>query len=217
MNTHHLVALSITLGFLAISPAIAANKIENPGENKADDSNAAIIINSLDQKITIASSVFIINSDAATLSVDKKNKRLTLTMQDVRPYVTKFTAGPDRKTTLGLTDQMINSWIDGKNILASATPGAALAGVPVNGLKNNTNYPLELSNPSYDAKHGTLSFNVKWTGTNPPPSSSVTFTNVSLLIDDGLNVALNSNPEVLTALLQQFKQKRLLENKHQEV
>ncbi len=155
-----------------------------------------ILIDQPETKLNIAASVFIINSHAAVLSM-QKNKELLLILQNVEPYVTKFTGGFDRKASLATTADVIQDWSHRKNMLTSIKPTAALAGVPINGNKKIPNYILELSNPIYDSKRATLSFKVKWTGGTSAPQNEMTLTNVSLVVDDGLQVALNAKKHVL--------------------
>ena len=146
----------------------------------------------------ISASLFIINSNIAILS--KQHNKITLTLQNVGPYVTKFTASPDKKASLSPTEDIIRDWIHGQTFTPS-TPSSALAGIPLNRNKNYINYDLELSNPVYDMKHATLTFNVIWTSKLPIPTTNVTLTNVSLVVDDGLQIALNETTNPLTASL----------------
>lgn len=122
---------------------------------------------------------------------------MTLTLENVEPYITKFTAAPDRKALLTTIDDMIKDWSHNKNLVSSEAPSATLAGIPANGNKILPNYLLELSHPVYDAKHATLTFKVKWTGGSPVPENNTTLTSVSLVVDDGLQVALNGKLNAL--------------------
>lgn len=169
---------------------------------QAEITNPAFIqINNLDQKITVAESLFIINSNIAVLSPQKK-QNLLLTLRNVQPYVTKYTVGPDKKTRLALTEDIVQDWLQGKNNFARVNPNAALAGIPLSKTKNQSDYLFQLSNPVYDAKRNTLTFNVKWLGTAPEPREAVTFTNVSLFVDDGIDIALNSKTNLITTLME---------------
>jgi hypothetical protein len=147
-----------------------------------------ILINQSTVQPTVAASLFIINSHLATLS--HKNKKVTLTLQNVEPYITKFTVIPSRKASLSSTDEIIRNWSQSNSSTVNASPSAALTGLSISG-KSLPNYIVELSNPVYDAKHATLSFKVKWADNAPLPKEDLTFTNVSLVVDDGLQVALN--------------------------
>jgi len=162
------------------------------------DINPMVLINQPEIKQTIVASLIIIHSNAAYLST-QKNKQMTLTLENVEPYITKFTAAPDRKALLSTIDEMINDWAHNKNISSSGTPSATLAGIPSNGNKTVPNYLLELSHPVYDSKHATLTFKVKWTGGSPAPENNTTLTSVSLVVDDGLQVALNGRLKALAA------------------
>jgi hypothetical protein len=178
--------------FGAISFALLVSLLGFSSAHAVVPPDPMILIDQPETKINIAASLYIINSHAATLS-KQNHKEMVLTLQNVEPYVTKFTGGIARKTSLSTTADIVQDWAHGKNIFSTSKPTAALAGVPLNGAKNPPNYILELSNPVYDAKHGTLSFKVKWTGGTSAPQSETTLTNVSLVVDDGLQVALNAH------------------------
>ena len=164
------------------------------------DNNPLVLINQPEIKQTIVASLIIIHSNAAYLST-QKNKQMTLTLENVEPYITKFTAAPERKALLTTIDDMIKEWDHNKNAISTEAPSATLAGIPSNGNKNLPNYILELSHPIYDAKHATLTFKVKWTGGSPAPENNTTLTSVSLVVDDGLQVALNGKLKLLAASL----------------
>ncbi len=179
----------------AISFAVAVGLLGFTSAYAVIPTDPMILIDQPETKVNVAASLFIINSHAAILS-KLNHKEMLLTLQNVEPYITKFTGGIARKTSLSTTADIIQDWAHGKNIFSTSKPTAALAGVPINGGKNPPNYILELSNPVYDAKHGTLSFKVRWTGGTTAPQSETTLTNVSLVVDDGLQVALNARKSI---------------------
>lgn len=183
----------LALTFFALSLGLSTVSYADPA---TEQSTPMVQINQPETKLSITASLFVISSHAAVLE-NQKHKEMTLTLKNVEPYVMKFTASPDRKASLATTDDVIHEWAHNKNMLANGTPSAALAGIPIKNSKNYPEYILELANPHYDAKHGTLSFQAKWTGGTPAPQGEMTLTNVSLVIDDGLQVALNGKIDAL--------------------
>ncbi len=182
---HHVIAMGFLLGLLNSSTTTyAATDSINNALN-----TPLFLINQPVTKTTFSASLLIINSHAATFS--KSNKQITLTLENVEPYVVKFTVGPNRKTSLITTDDWLKHWKRNKHMDYNPS-NAALAGVSVSGKQNQPNYLLVLTNPKYDAIHATLTFKVKLTDGSVLPQNIMTLTSVSLVVDDGLQVARNT-------------------------
>lgn len=195
MNTRlGIISVAISLSLFTFSNANAVQTVSPAQSNQPAQAlqlDPMIVVDQPQTKVNIAASLFIINSHEAVLST-QKNQGMLLTLQNVEPYATKFTGGPNRKATLTAIADVIQNWGQNKNDVATTKPTAALAGVPIMRNKKTPNYILELSNPVYDAKHSSLSFKAKWTGGTTAPENQMTLTNVSLVVDDGLQVALNA-------------------------
>ncbi len=225
-----IISCAISLSLLTFTNTYAADPVQSPTPKtpaasvqsvqpiqpvqsfqiQALQHEPTILIDQPPVKINIAASLFIINSHEAVLT-KQKNKGMILTLQNVEPYVTKFTGGNNRKASLTSTSDVIHDWTHNKNMISVSKPTAALAGVSIKSIKNTPNYILELSNPVYDAKRATLSFNAKWTGGTAAPQNDMTLTNVSLVVDDGLQVALNTKTSAIEKSL--FASAKKLSNK----
>lgn len=190
-----LISLAISLGLLSFTNVYAVESTQSiqlsPTGVKVTQIEPLIHIDQPAVKLNIAASLVIINSHEAILS-GKKNNVMTLTLHNVEPYITKFTGGTNRKVSLTAIADIIHDWTHDKTMINTSKPTAALAGMSIINYKKNPHFILELSNPVYDAKHASLTFQVKWTGGTPAPQDNMTLTNVSLVVDDGLQVALNT-------------------------
>lgn len=109
-----------------------------------------------------------------------------LTLKGVNEYVQYFSDRPARVTGLYPTDEFINKWNHGNKPLSfnKMPPNAALSGVEPHLPKNRiVNTVLQLSEPVYNSKNGTLTYTTQILAGKNNHNTLKHIKNVALFID----------------------------------
>lgn len=152
---------------------------------------ASIIIKK-DSKDTLCrqkSYLFVQSADYGTLKLINKNTNdYTFTLKGVDGHVVYFTDRPNRVAGVTSIENFLEAWNNkAKNNFAADAPNASVAGVQIHWAfeKKPSNYVLTLTNPKYNAKNETLTYEAKLLGTTESVNN-VTIKNVALFFDDTL-------------------------------
>jgi hypothetical protein len=110
-----------------------------------------------------------------------------LKLTGVKEYVQFFTDRPTRVAGIYPTEKFLQQWQKGTSATSfnHIPPNAALSAVEVGVLKNEmVNTVIQLSDPSYNAKRGTLTYTARTLTGTASPIPQRKFKNIALFIDN---------------------------------
>ena len=125
------------------------------------------------------------SAQSANITYNTKTNTYSVILESVSPFVAFFSDRPDRTAGSMHIDEFLKLWEHkGKNSFWSNPPNADLHATQLQSSSEAVNFPVELTNPVYNAKDKTLSYTAKpLKGANVPPSSAKV-QHVLLFIDD---------------------------------
>ncbi|HXH55064.1 MAG TPA: hypothetical protein VNK03_04910 [Gammaproteobacteria bacterium] len=187
-NIKKTMGLSVTVLFLFLNPLLAAAT----GTLSACTDGQSCIQNKSttnDQELKKEFYLIIQSSHKAIIEKNDVDKPGTfkLTLYDVSPYATAFTQRPIRKVELITLGELLDLWKNSDpNGFTKNPPNAAInAFIEDSGSDEHLNFFVQLIEPTYNPKKGTLTYIVKLLEGNPAPiPDSATLKHVNLFIDD---------------------------------
>jgi hypothetical protein len=187
-NINKTVGLSVTALSLFLNPLIAA-ATGTLSTSTAGQQSVQSKSTTNDQEPKKEFYLIIQSSHKALIEKNDVDKPGTfkLTLYDVSPYATAFTQRPIRKVELITLGELLNLWKNSDpNGFTKNPPNAAInAFIEDSGSEEHLNFFVQLIEPTYNPKKGTLTYIVKLLEGNPTPiPDSATLKHVNLFIDD---------------------------------
>ena len=130
--------------------------------------------------------LFVQAAQRATIKLDANTNNYKLELKSVMPYVTYFSERPKRYSSTMPLDQFLALWQDrAGNGFKNNPPNVDLHGMSVKIFTPDQpfNLTVELSNPTYDPRFQTLSYQAKPLSNKIPLPESVILSDVILFID----------------------------------